>query len=336
MTVSIGVIGAGALGYHHVRLLRGRPEATLVGFYDSSAERAAQVTKELGVPAFQSVDALLDQVQAAVLVVPTKAHHDVAIRALHRGIHLLIEKPIAATLEQADDIVRLAADKRALVQVGHVERFNRALRAAAPYIDAPRFIESERLAPFNPRGTDVAVVLDLMIHDIDLVHALVRDKVRDVRAVGVGVLTNVDMTNAWLAFESGAVANIKASRVARDRLRKLRIFQKNGYFSLDLGAGTGEFYRLKADIDVAELSKSAQSIEKFVERIKLKAPDGEPLRLEHDSFIAAVRGEAPMVVTGEDGRDALAVALRIVDEVNASLPALQARPGQPYPALGRA
>jgi predicted dehydrogenase len=269
-----------------------------------------------------------------VVVVPTKAHYDVATDALAHGIHLLIEKPIAATLEQADAIVNLAADKRALVQVGHVERFNRALRAAAPYIDAPRFIESERLAPFNPRGTDVAVVLDLMIHDIDLVHALVRDRVKDVRAVGVGVLTSVDMTNAWLAFESGAVANIKASRVARDKLRKIRIFQRNGYFSLDLGAGTGEFYRLKSDIDVVELSKSAQSIEKFVERIKLKAPEGEPLRLEHDSFIAAIRGEAPMVVTAEDGRDALSVALRIVDEVTASLPALQARPASSATARG--
>jgi predicted dehydrogenase len=336
LTIRIGVVGAGALGFHHERLLRSQPGATLVGFHDASAERAGQVTKELGVQAFSSVRALLDAVDAAVIVVPTKAHYDVATEALERGIHLLIEKPIAATLDQADAIVRLAADKRALVQVGHVERFNRAVRAAMPYLDAPRFVESERLAPFNPRGTDVAVVLDLMIHDIDLVHALVRDRVADVRAVGVGVLTNVDMTNAWLQFQSGAVANIKASRVARDKLRKLRIFQRNGYFSLDLGAGTGEFYRLRGDIDVQELAKSAQSIEKFVERIKLKAPEGEPLRLEHESFIAAIRGEAPTVVTGEDGRDALAVALRIVDAVHASLPALEGRPARPQTALGSA
>ena len=319
-----------------MRLLRSQPGATLVGFHDASAERAGQVAKELGVAAFPSVSALLDKVDAAVIVVPTKAHYDVAMEALQRGIHLLIEKPIAATLDQADGIVRLAADKRALVQVGHVERFNRAVRAALPYLDAPRFVESERLAPFNPRGTDVAVVLDLMSHDIDLVHALVRDRVSDVRAVGVGVLTNVDMTNAWLQCQSGAVANIKASRVARDKLRKLRIFQRNGYFSLDLGAGTGEFYRLRGDIDVAELAKSAQSIEKFVERIKLKAPEGEPLRLEHESFIAAIRGEAPTVVSGEDGRDALAVALRIVDAVNASLPALEGRPARAQSAAGRA
>jgi predicted dehydrogenase len=319
------VVGAGALGFHHVRLLREHRGVTFGGFYDSSPEQAARVATELRVHAFQSLDALLDSVDAAIVVVPTKAHYDVAKAALSRGIHLLIEKPITATLEQADELVLLARQRGALLQIGHVERFNRAVRAAAPYLEAPRFIESERLAPFNPRGTDVAVVLDLMIHDIDLVHALVQGRVADVRAVGVGVLTQVDMTNAWLAFENGAVANIKASRVSRDKLRKLRIFQRNGYFSLDLGAGTGEFYRLRRDIDLQELAKSSQSIEKFVERIKLKAPEGEPLRLEHDSFVAAIEGRSPVVVTGEDGRDALAVAMRIVAEIEKIFPQLHGR-----------
>jgi len=296
----------------------------LSGFHDSDADRATRVSNELGVRAFPTIEALLDQVDAAVVVVPTPAHFAVAGPALARGIHLLIEKPIAATVEQADELVALARKNKALLQVGHVERFNRAVRAALPYLEAPRFIESERLAPFNPRGSDVAVVLYLMIHDIDLVHALVRDRVMDVRAVGVGVLTNVDMTNAWLHFERGAVANIKASRVSRDRLRKLRIFQRNGYFSLDLAEGTGEFYRLRADVDLVELAKASQSIEKFVERIKLKAPEGEPLRLEHESFIAAIQGKSPVVVTGEDGRDALEVALRIVREIEKAQATLRA------------
>ena len=316
------MVGAGALGFHHVRLLRDQRGATFGGFYDSNPEQRARVVSELRVRAHDSLEALLAAVDAAVIVVPTKAHHEVARAALERGIHLLIEKPITATLEQADELLALARQHGALLQIGHVERFNRAVRAAAPFLDAPRFIESERLAPFNPRGTDVAVVLDLMIHDIDLVHALVQGRVADVRAVGVGVLTQVDMTNAWLAFENGAVANIKASRVARDKLRKLRIFQRNGYFSLDLGAGSGEFYRLRRDIDIAELAKSSQSIEKFVERIKLKAPEGEPLRLEHESFLEAIQGKAPVVVTGEDGRDALAVAMRIVTELEKTLPLL--------------
>lgn len=331
MTIRIGVIGAGALGFHHVRLLRNAQQigATLVGFHDQSPDRAAHVSRELGVRAFGTLTELLDSVSAAVVVVPTPMHHEVAIQALRRGIHLLIEKPITATLAEADELLATARASGALLQIGHVERFNQALRAAQPYLDAPRFIESERLATFNPRGSDVAVVLDLMIHDIDLVHALVRDRVADVHAVGVGVLTQVDMTNAWLEFENGAVANIKASRVSRDRSRKLRIFQRNGYFSLDLAAGGGEFYRLRPDVDLPELAKTAQSIEKFVERVKLKAPEGEPLRLEHESFLAAIQGKSPVVVSGEDGRDALAVALRIVGEIERTLPSL-------HGALGRA
>jgi predicted dehydrogenase len=306
-----------------VRLLKSAPGATLVGFHEANPERAAHVTRELGVRSVPVLDEMLGAIDAAVIVTPTPAHHAVARRALERGIHLLIEKPITVTLDEADELLAIAKTKGALLQIGHVERFNQALRAAQPYLDAPRFIESERLATFNPRGSDVAVVLDLMIHDIDLVHALVRDRVTDVRAVGVGVLTAVDMTNAWLQFANGSVANIKASRVSRDRSRKLRIFQRNGYFSLDLGGGTGEFYRLRRDVDLVELAKAAQPIEKFVERVKLKAPEGEPLRLEHESFIAAIQGKHPVVVTGEDGRDALAVALRIVGEIERNLPALQ-------------
>jgi predicted dehydrogenase len=314
--------------------LRDQPGATLAGFYDSNAERAAKVSHELRARAFQSLPALLDQVDAAVVVVPTKAHFEVARDALARGIHLLIEKPITATIEEAEGLLSMAREKRALLQIGHVERFNRAVRAAMPYFDEPRFVESERLAPYKARSRDVAVVLDLLIHDIDLVHLLVRDRVAEVSAVGVGVLTELDMANTWLEFEGGAVANIKASRVSRDASRKLRLFQKNGYFSLDLGAGTGVFYRLRGDVDRAELAKSEQSIEKFVERIKLKAPEGEPLRLEHESFISAIRGETPVVVSGEDGRAALAVALRIVDEINKSLPKL--RDARPKQTLGSA
>ena len=309
-----------------MRLLRNAPGATLVGFHEANAERASQVSKELGVKAFASLGELLGEIEAAVVVVPTPAHHAVARQALERGVHLLIEKPITTTLAEADELLSIAGRKGALLQIGHVERFNQALRAAQPYLDAPRFIESERLATFNPRGSDVAVVLDLMIHDIDLVHALVRDRVTDVRAVGVGVLTQVDMTNAWLQFANGAVANIKASRVSRDRSRKLRIFQRNGYFSLDLAGGGGEFYRLRRDVDLAALAKAAQPIEKFVERVKLKAPEGEPLRLEHESFIAAIQGKSAVVVTGEDGRDALAVALRIVEEIERNMPTLQGAP----------
>ncbi|HET7450312.1 MAG TPA: Gfo/Idh/MocA family oxidoreductase, partial [Gaiellaceae bacterium] len=239
----VGVVGAGGLGYHHVRILRTVAGAQLVGFYEERAERAAEVAKELEVRAFGSLDELLAAVDAVTIVVPTPAHFDVAKRALERGVHVMIEKPLAASLEEADELLSIAKRTGAIVQTGHVERFNRAVRAALPYVDAPRFIESDRLAPFNPRGSDVAVVLDLMIHDIDLVRTLVGAHVGDVAAVGVPVLTPfVDIANARLTFASGAVANITSSRVSRERLRKVRIFQQSGYLSLDLAAGGGEFF----------------------------------------------------------------------------------------------
>ena len=333
MPVRIGVVGAGALGFHHTRILRDVPGAALVGFHDSNAERAATVSRELGVTAFPTLDALLDSIDALSVVVPTPAHFAVAAPALERGIHVLIEKPIATTLEEADAMLALAKEKGAIVQTGHVERFNRAIRAALPYVDSPRFIESDRLAPFNPRGADVAVVLDLMIHDIDLVHTLVGGSAVSVAAVGVPVLTPfVDIANARLTFDSGAVANITASRVSRERMRKLRIFQQSGYLSLDLASGEGEFFRLRGDVDIAALAAAPLALEQFVEHILLRADEGEPLRLEFESFLAAVRGEAPIAVTGEEGREALAVALQIVADIERSLPALSGR----APAAARA
>lgn len=323
--VRIGVIGAGALGYHHVRILRDVPGLRLVGFFESRVDRAQAVADELGVPAFTELDALLDEIDAATVVVPTPAHHGVAKTALERGKHLLIEKPIAATLDEADELLAAARRSGAIIQTGHVERFNRAIRAALPYVDQARFIESNRLAPFNPRGSDVAVVLDLMIHDIDLVRTLVGGHIKDVSAVGVQVLTPfVDIANARLRFEDGAVANITASRVSRERMRKVRIFQESGYLSLDLAAGEGEFFRLRRDVDFAELAKGAQAIEAFVERVPITAPEGEPLRLEFESFLAAVQGRHQVTVSGEDGREALAVALTIVKEIERTLPSLAA------------
>ncbi len=296
------------------------------GFYESRADRAAQIAADLGVRAHPTLESLLDDVDAVTIVVPTPAHYAVARQVLARGIHAMIEKPIAATLDEADEMLALAAKHGVVLQTGHVERFNRAIRAAIPYVDHARFIESDRLAPFNPRGSDVAVVLDLMIHDIDLVHTLVGGKAATVAAVGVPVLTPfVDIANARLTFDSGAVANITASRVSRERMRKVRIFQQSGYSSRDLGAGNGEFYRLRGDVDVAALASAPLALEQFVERIPLEAEEGEPLRLEFESFLAAVRGEAPVAVTGEEGRDALAVALQIVSDIERQLPALAAR-----------
>ena len=321
----MGVIGTGSLGYHHARILREIPGVVFRGFYEANPERAGTVGRELGVRAYPTLDALLDDVDAVSIVVPTPRHHEVAMAALAKGKHLLIEKPITVTLAEADELLALAEQQRALVQIGHIERFNRAIRAALPYVDRPLFIDSDRLAPFNPRGSDVAVVLDLMIHDIDLVLTLTGSAVKDVSAAGLPVLTpSIDIADARITFASGAVATITSSRVSKDRMRKLRIFQRNGYLSLDLAAGTGEMYRLRGDVDLATLALQAQPLEAFVERVVIEAPEGEPLRLELESFVAALRGEQPVAVTGRAGRDALAVALRIVADIERSLPALGA------------
>ena len=294
--------------------------ARFVGFHEARPERAEQVSHELGVRAFDDVSALIDECDALTIVVPTPAHHAVARQALERGRHLLIEKPLTTTLAEADELLSIADRSGALVQTGHVERFNRAIRGAQAYVDRPRFIESDRLAPFNPRGADVAVVLDLMIHDIDLILTLVGEHVDQVQAVGIPILTPfVDIANDRLVFSSGAVANITASRVSRERMRKLRIFQPSGYLSLDLASGDGEFYRLKNELDFGELARAPLALEAFVERIAISAPEGEPLRLEFESFLAAVQGRAAVTVSGRAGRDALEVALRIQGEIERTL-----------------
>jgi predicted dehydrogenase len=312
----VGVIGAGSLGFHHARILREVAGAEMVGIFDADPARAATVSAELGVHAFPARDALLEAVDAAVVAVPTTAHAEVALAALDAGVHLLIEKPIAASVEEADAIVARAEAGGLVVATGHVERFNGALRACEQYLEDPRFAESHRLASFGPRGTDVAVVLDLMIHDIDLLLGLVRRPVETVDAVGVGVLTgNVDIANARLVFEGGAVANITASRVSLERMRKIRFFQRSGYLSLDLAAGTGEFLRLKKGATLPDGDLSLLSLMSVVERIELKGDGTEPLRAELEAWVAAVRGEGPLVVSGRDGRDALAVALRIMEKI---------------------
>lgn len=312
----VGVLGVGSLGFHHARILREVPGAEMVGVHDASAERTAAVSQELGVPGFASRDELLASVDAAVIAVPTTAHAEVAMAALDAGVHLLIEKPIASTLEEADRIVSRAKEQGLVVATGHVERFNGALRACEELLDEPRFIESHRLSPFGPRGTDVAVVLDLMIHDIDLVLGLVGRPADQVDAVGVGVLTpNVDIANARLVFGGGAVANITASRVSMERMRKIRFFQRSGYISLDLAKGTGEFLRLRKGATMPEGDFNLLSLMSIVERIELKSDGAEPLRAELEAWVAAVRGEGPLVVSGADGRDALAVALRILEKI---------------------
>jgi predicted dehydrogenase len=289
----IGVVGVGALGRHHARHLAQLDEARLVGVFDTDPARARSVAEELGTTAFSSLDALLDQAEAVTVAVPTPAHHAVGTQALGRGVPVLMEKPLAATVAEADALIAAAARGGLQLQVGHIERYNRALRAAESYLDGPRYIESQRLAPFQPRGTDVAVVLDLMIHDLDLV---------------------LHLTNARVEFANGAVALATASRVSRERVRRLRVFQPNGYLSLDLASGAGEFMRVRSDWRPG----TGHALTDVVERIVLDAPEADALQLELRSFVHAVRGGREVVVSGEEGRAALALALRVASVVRTS------------------
>ncbi|MGQ0812986.1 MAG: Gfo/Idh/MocA family oxidoreductase [Gemmatimonadota bacterium] len=321
--VRIGVIGVGSLGFHHARILRDVQGARLAGIHDSEPTRLGKVAAELDIKAFATNEELLDAVDAVVIAVPTTFHEAVAVAAVSRGVHTLIEKPITPTLEGADRILEAAQRGGAQLYIGHVERFNAALRACEPYLHDPMFVESHRLAPFNPRGTDVAVVLDLMIHDLDLVLFLMKRPVVGFGAVGVPVLTaSTDIANARLEFEGGGVANLTASRVSLERMRKIRFFQPSGYISLDLAHGTGSFLRVKEGIAWEPgMPFPAENLDQLIERIPLQGDGREPLRAELESFIATLRGEDAISVTGKEGRDALAVALDIIQRIESHVSA---------------
>lgn len=320
--VKVGVIGVGALGWHHARHLAAMPGAELVGIYDIRPDRARQVAAAVGTVACGTREELLARAQAVTVAVPTPAHAEVGTAVLEAGVAVLMEKPIATTLPEADAMLAASEARGALLQVGHIERFNRALLASAPFLDVPLFIEGERLAPFQPRGTDVPVVLDLMIHDLDLIlHLTGGLEATEVRANGAAVLSpHLDVASARVEFASGAVASVTASRIARERVRRLRIYQEEGYLSLDLAAGRGEFLRLRHGWTPG----SDASLEEVAERIPLEAPAADALGLELASFLHAVRGEQEAVVSGGEGRAALQLALRVTETIRMATLAAQA------------
>ena len=310
--IPAGVVGVGKLGAEHARLLARSDAFKLVGVHDRSAARATEVAEALSVPAFTEPEALHDRVEAVVIAVPTMAHCEAAAAAVRAGCHTLVEKPLASSLSEADEILGLAEENGVVLGVGHVERFNGILLAAEPWLDRPRFIESLRMAPFQPRGVDTTVILDLMIHDIDLVLTLTEARLVDVRAVGVPVISpRIDLANARLSFEDGTVANITASRVALKALRQLRLFQRSGYFSLDLAGGTGHHYRRRGP----QTESAITGVEAMVEHMPLEARGGEPLARELEAFADAIGGRPSRLVSGRAGREALEVAIRITREI---------------------
>jgi predicted dehydrogenase len=298
----VGVVGVGHLGQHHVRLLSAMDGVDVVGVVDTRPARAEEVAAQYGVPVVDAAG-LLDGVDAVTVAVPTDAHVDVALPFLERGVAVLVEKPLASSVAGADRLLAAAGRGGAMLAVGHTERFNPAVRMALPLVSSPRFVEVHRLGVFPVRSLVIDVVFDLMILDLDLLLAAVGSEVTQVEAVGVNVLTpRTDIANARLRFASGCIANVTASRISRDRVRRVRFFQTDSYLSIDYAAQEVEVYRL-----------ARGEGRPAIEGGKLQVPREEPLHAELADFVEAVRtGRAPGV-TGHAGREALALASRIAD-----------------------
>jgi predicted dehydrogenase len=318
----VGVVGVGRLGGFHAKMYASIEQANLIGVTDVNAERAKTVAKEHRCVAFSSLDELLPKVKAVSIASTTRSHHEIARKALLAGVHVLIEKPITTTVEEARELIELARKNNCKLQVGHIERFNPALLALEKQHLAPMFIESHRLAQFNPRGTDVDVVLDLMIHDIDIILSLVKSEVAEIHANGISVVSDsIDIANARLQFENGCVANVTASRISQKKMRKMRMFQKDAYISIDFSDGLAEIFRLTDANDVN--SKSTMMLGeieagKNKKRIIYEQPEVKEinaLKYELESFVHAVQNGTEPVVTGEEGMRALEVAQRIVDTI---------------------
>ncbi len=302
----VAVIGVGHLGRHHARILASLPEATLVGVVDVNGPRAEEIAAGHGTRAFTEAREVLDLVDAVTIAVPTESHLTIARPFLERGIAALVEKPIARSVQEADALIDAARKGGAVLGAGHTERYNPAVQAALPLVTTPKFVEVHRLGVFPERSLDIDVVFDLMIHDLDVVSALVRSPVVSVEAVGVPVLTpRVDIANARLRFESGCIANITASRISRDRVRKVRFFQPDAYISIDYAAKEVEAYRLAR--------RDGQRPE--IQGGKLPVAQDEPLKIELADFIAAARAKRQPMVTGEDGRRAVILAEQITKKI---------------------
>jgi predicted dehydrogenase len=320
--MKIGVLGAGHLGKIHLRLLKELEEFELVGFFDPNPEAAKIVSEEYGIQSFSSKQELISAVDVVDIVTPTLSHYECSIEALKAGKHIFIEKPVTNSLEEAYELSKLRKEMGTRVQIGHVERFNPAYIAAEGAYDKPMFIETHRLAQFNPRGTDVSVVLDLMIHDIDIVLNIVKSKVKSVKANGVAVASETpDICNARLEFENGCVANLTASRISMKNMRKTRLFQKDAYISIDFLEKECEVVRMR-DIDPENANPYSMVIDvdtngnkKEIHFEKLEVIENNAIKEELKSFYQAIIQEETPIVSLTDGTKALELAYQIADSI---------------------
>ncbi|HIC32665.1 Gfo/Idh/MocA family oxidoreductase [Mesoflavibacter sp. CH_XMU1404-2] len=314
-----GVLGAGHLGKIHLRLLKQSEKFELVGFYDADQENGKKVEAEFGYKYFETIEQLIDAVDVVDIVTPTLSHFDCARQAIKKGKHIFIEKPITNTVQEAEAIRTLVAEHGVKGQVGHVERFNPAFTAIKDQLDSPMFIEAHRLAEFNPRGTDVPVVLDLMIHDIDVILSVVKSKVKNVSASGVSVISDTpDIANARIEFVNGCVANITASRISLKNMRKTRFFQRDAYISVDFLEKKCEVVKMKdapeqpGDFDM--ILQNAEGIKKQIYFDNPEISANNAILDELESFANAINTNTTPVVTLHDGTEALRVATMIIDQ----------------------
>ncbi|HEX4023677.1 MAG TPA: Gfo/Idh/MocA family oxidoreductase [Steroidobacteraceae bacterium] len=312
--IRAAVIGAGYLGRFHAQKYARIAACELVGVVDIEAQTAERVAAETGTRAYRDYRELLGQVDAVSIVTPTPSHYEVALACLAAGVHVLVEKPVTETVAQAQSLVRAAQQRERVLQVGHLERFNPVILAAEPLLSAPRFIECQRLAPFRERGTDVDVVLDLMIHDIDLLQMIVRSPVASLEAIGTPVFSGeIDIANARLRFDNRCVANVTASRVSLKTERKLRVFSDDAYLSIDLQQ------KILTVIRKRESAEGALTVGQLPVQIEERSfEQGDALLAEIEAFLAAVRGERTVLVSGEDGLRALQTAIAITECVRAA------------------
>jgi predicted dehydrogenase len=325
----IGVLGAGHLGKIHLKCIKDIPEFELVGFYDPDPAIASQVEQELGVRRFDDLDSVIGAADVVDIVTPTVSHFECASKSLKEKRHVFIEKPIVTTLEEARELIRIAGEANVKVQVGHVERFNPAFLAAEPFFHQVMFIESHRLSQFNPRGTDVPVILDLMIHDIDIILWTVRSEIRSISASGVAVVSETpDIANARIEFVNGCVANLTASRISMKNMRKSRFFQKDTYISVDFLQKEVEVVQIKG-MDHPSTTPLTIPLDlgqgRGMKQILFEKPEVKPLnaiRTELESFRTAIVNNTVPPVTINDGYRALDVAHQIIAKINQSLSAL--------------
>ena len=319
----VGVVGVGHLGRLHAKMLSAMEGIRFIGVFDMDPAKAGSVATEFGTRPFLTLEALFDEVDAVTVATTTTAHFAVARDALRRGLHVFLEKPITETIPEAEELCRLAAAAKVTVQVGHIERFNPAILALDGFPLQPLFVESHRLAQFKPRGTDVAVVLDLMIHDIDLILTFVRSPVRQIDASGVAVVSDtIDIANARIQFENGCVANVTASRISQRSMRKMRMFQPNAYISLDFSEGLAEIFRLlpeDADDVRGAMVLGEMGLGKNRKKIVYEQPEVKEvnaLRHELELFVSAVKNGTTPPVTADDARRALEVATSIMHKIS--------------------